>query len=84
MDHEAFIHVVATAAQLDREDAERATHAVLQTLAERIDRGEARDLAARLHERALFRVRTPTEGYDRDAICRYRFRAKEIALIQLM
>jgi hypothetical protein len=48
LDREAFIHAVAPAAELDAEGAERATRAVLQTLAERIDRGEARDLAARL------------------------------------
>jgi uncharacterized protein (DUF2267 family) len=45
MDHGEFIEIVAGSAGVDREDAERASRAVLETLAERIDAGEARDLA---------------------------------------
>lgn len=48
MDCREFIEIVAQDAVVDWETAERATQAVLQTLAERIDAGEARDLAERL------------------------------------
>lgn len=48
MDYEEFIELVAQAARLDHECAERASRVVLETLAERIDGGEARDLAERL------------------------------------
>lgn len=48
MDHERFIDLVAHAVGGDRETAERATRATLQTLAERITAGEARHLAAEL------------------------------------
>jgi uncharacterized protein (DUF2267 family) len=47
-DHESFIAIVQEAAGLDSESAERATHAVLETLAERLSAGEARDLAEAL------------------------------------
>src|ERR1700736_6184283 len=43
-----FIRTVQDAADLDREPAERAAHVVLQTLAERLPGGEARDLAEQL------------------------------------
>jgi uncharacterized protein (DUF2267 family) len=46
--HDQFLDIVEQITGADRERAERAAHAVLQTLAERIDRGEARDLAAAL------------------------------------
>jgi uncharacterized protein (DUF2267 family) len=46
--YDQFLEVVEQIAGADREQAERAAHAVLQTLAERIDRGEARDLATAL------------------------------------
>jgi uncharacterized protein (DUF2267 family) len=48
MDHERFITIVEQSAGVDREQAERAARATLQTLAERITAGEARDLAAQL------------------------------------
>jgi uncharacterized protein (DUF2267 family) len=46
--YERFITTVQQAANLARDDAERATEAVLTTLAERIAEGEARDLAVEL------------------------------------
>ncbi len=75
MDHEAFIDVVSAAAALDRDGAERATRATratLQTLAERIDRGEARALAARLPPELAPWVATTTsaEGFDVDELVR--------------
>jgi uncharacterized protein (DUF2267 family) len=42
------LDIVAEVAHLDREHAERAARAVLQTLAERLSAGEARQLAAQL------------------------------------
>lgn len=51
MKHDEFIRHVQSVAQLDsREEAERATQATLETLAERIVGGEAKDLAAQLPE----------------------------------
>src|SRR6201999_856354 len=47
---QAMIDTAAAVAHLDGERAERAVHAVLQTLAERLSAGEARDLAERLPE----------------------------------
>ena len=72
LDREAFIDAVATAAQLNAEGAERATRAVLQTLAERIDRGEARDLAALLPAEVAPWIATtsPAEGFDVDEFVR--------------
>ena len=43
-----FITAVAQAARIGWDQAERATQATLETLADRIDAGEARDLAAAL------------------------------------
>jgi uncharacterized protein (DUF2267 family) len=48
VDKERFLEVVQGASGIDRDVAERAVRAVLTTLGERIERGEARDLAARL------------------------------------
>jgi uncharacterized protein (DUF2267 family) len=48
MDYEEFLTIVRTAAATDRETAEQATTATLLTLAERLTRGEARDLVAEL------------------------------------
>jgi uncharacterized protein (DUF2267 family) len=72
MDHEAFIDVVRAAAALDRDGAERATRATLQTLAERIDRGEARALATGLPPELAPWVATTTsaERFDVDELVR--------------
>jgi uncharacterized protein (DUF2267 family) len=48
VDYDQFLAVVEQQADLGREAAEQATRAVLQTLAERIAQGEARDLADEL------------------------------------
>jgi uncharacterized protein (DUF2267 family) len=48
MDYDRFITIVARSAGIDRESAEEATRATLQTLADRIDGGEARQLATEL------------------------------------
>lgn len=69
MDDAAFIDVVASEAHLAREEAERAVHATLQTLGERIDREEARQLAAQLPPGIAPWIATTTsaEGFDADA-----------------
>jgi uncharacterized protein (DUF2267 family) len=48
MDYETFIALVEKSAQASREEAERAVRATLETLAERLSGGEARDVAAEL------------------------------------
>jgi uncharacterized protein (DUF2267 family) len=48
VDYERFIGFVREASGLGRSEAERATGAVLQTLAQRLSAGEARDLAEQL------------------------------------
>ena len=47
-DYERFLDLVQQLAHRSREDAERAARATLQTLAERISAGQARDLAEQL------------------------------------
>jgi uncharacterized protein (DUF2267 family) len=46
-----FVELVGEYARIGFDDAERATRATLQTLGERIDRGEVRDLISRLPAR---------------------------------
>ena len=72
MDHDRFISFVSGAAQIDREQAQRATQATLQTLAERIDRGEARDLAEQLPPELApwIATTTPAERFDVDEFLR--------------
>jgi uncharacterized protein (DUF2267 family) len=72
MDHDRFLSIVAGALGLDRDGAERATRAVLQTLAERIDRGEASDLAAELPPELAPWIATTTgaEAFDVDEFLR--------------
>jgi uncharacterized protein (DUF2267 family) len=69
MDDPAFIDLVASEAHLSREDAERAIHATLQTLGERIDREQARQLAAQLPPGIAPWIATTTsaERFDADA-----------------
>jgi uncharacterized protein (DUF2267 family) len=64
--HEDFIAVVRQVAGTDHDHAERAARAVLETLAERISQGEARDLAEQLApELAPFiATTTPAEAFD--------------------
>ena len=47
-EYERFITIVEQKAKLSRDEAEAATRATLQTLAERISAGQARDLAAQI------------------------------------
>jgi uncharacterized protein (DUF2267 family) len=68
MDHESFVRIVEDALGTSRDDAERAVQATLQTLAERLDRGEARDLAAELPPQIAAWLATagPAERFDVD------------------
>jgi uncharacterized protein (DUF2267 family) len=50
MVYDRFLSMVEDEAGVDREVAERATRAVLQTLAERLSKGQAEDMAAQLPE----------------------------------
>ena len=55
-EYEQFITIVEQKAKLSRDEAEAAARATLQTLAERISAGQARDLAEQLpRARALAR-----------------------------
>jgi uncharacterized protein (DUF2267 family) len=71
-DYERFISTVQQAAGVGREQAERASQATLQTLAERIAEGEARDLALELPpELAPFLgSKGPAERFDVDEFLR--------------
>jgi uncharacterized protein (DUF2267 family) len=59
-DSESFISLVQRKAGLSREDAERATRATLQTLGDRLARGEAQDLADELPDDLAPLVATAT------------------------
>jgi uncharacterized protein (DUF2267 family) len=68
MDHERFVSIVQGAAGVTGDDGERAIRATLQTLAERIAAGEARDLAAQLppEEAPWLATTTGAERFDVD------------------
>jgi uncharacterized protein (DUF2267 family) len=72
IDYERFITIVQQAADAGREPAERATQSTLETLAERIAEGEARDLAVELPpELAPYLGRKgPAERFDVDEFLR--------------
>jgi uncharacterized protein (DUF2267 family) len=68
MDSERFIEIVAREVGGDRAVAQQATSATLQTLAERIDREQARQLAAQLPPEIapLIATTTPAQRFDVD------------------
>ena len=68
MDVERFLTIVEGAAGTTRDSSERAARATLQTLAERIDAGEARDLAAQLPAGVApwLATTSPAEPFDLD------------------
>jgi uncharacterized protein (DUF2267 family) len=70
--HEQFVSTVAQGARIGLRRAERATEATLQTLAERIDAGEARDLAGQLPDEVApwLATTTPAERLDLDEFLR--------------
>jgi uncharacterized protein (DUF2267 family) len=80
MDYERFIDVVATVAALDRDGAERASRATLQTLGERIDREEARQIAAQLPPELAPWIATmsPAEAFDADELVRRVARREDV------
>lgn len=70
MQHDEFIGQVQHRAHLSsRGAAERATRAVLETLAERLDGGEAKDLAAQLpREIGLHLTRDPQRAWESERL----------------
>jgi uncharacterized protein (DUF2267 family) len=72
MQYDDFVGMVMHEAGVDREQAERAARATLQTLAERIAAGEARDLASRLPAELApwVATSTPAQGFDVDEFMR--------------
>jgi uncharacterized protein (DUF2267 family) len=62
---EQFLKIVQEAAGISREEAEQATRATLAVLADRIDAGEARQLAATLPDgvAAWLHTGTPAQGF---------------------
>ena len=72
MDDESFVTTVQQAAGIGRERAEQAIRATLTTLAERIARGEARDLAEQLPPKVAPWLATDgdAQGFDVDEFLR--------------
>jgi uncharacterized protein (DUF2267 family) len=72
IDYDGFVTSVAQLARIGWQDAERATRAVLETLAERIAAGEAKDIQAQLPSEvaAWLGTSTPAEGFDVDEFLR--------------
>jgi uncharacterized protein (DUF2267 family) len=73
MDHERFITLVSEGAGTDRDGAERAMRATLQTLAERVVREELRQIAAMLPPEVAPWLASPTaeaEPFDVDEFVR--------------
>jgi uncharacterized protein (DUF2267 family) len=70
--YERFVSTVEHKARLSRPAAERAARAVLETLAERLSPGEARDLAGQLPPELApsLATTTPAEGFDIDEFIR--------------
>jgi uncharacterized protein (DUF2267 family) len=68
VDHGGFMTIVRQHSGRSSEDAERATRATLQTLGERIDRGQARQLAAQLPPELApwLATSTPAQPFDVD------------------
>lgn len=65
MDNNEFIDSVAKRSGTSPQQAEKLTWATLRTLAERIDGGEARDLAAQLPEQLRADMFAPSETAER-------------------
>ena len=72
MSYDQFVNTVAQEARVGFDEAERAIRATLETLAERIAAGEARDLAAELPPEVAPWLATTTdaEGFDVDEFLR--------------
>jgi uncharacterized protein (DUF2267 family) len=62
MSYDDFLTIVELAADIGRDDAERATRATLETLAERIAAGEARDLVDELPPEVAPHLATTTDA----------------------
>lgn len=65
MDHEELLNTVAQRAEISADQANAFTRATLETLAERISGGEARDLAAPLPKELQQPLRPRAEDAER-------------------
>ena len=81
MDYESFLTIVAQHGVDGRERAARASRATLQTLGERIDREQARQLALQLPPELAPWIATtsPAEGFDADEFVRRAARREAVA-----
>jgi uncharacterized protein (DUF2267 family) len=73
VNNDAFIEAVARQAEVPYDQAEVLTHATLETLAERVTGGEARDLASELPKalrQDLRKARDTAESFDRGEFVR--------------
>lgn len=78
MTHEQFIGLVQNRGHLDsRDDAERATRATLETLAERLAGGEADDLAAQLPREIGEYLRHEGQKFERLELAQFYERVSE-------
>ena len=77
MTYDEFIDAVAERGQLSREEAEEVTHATLQTLAERITRGEADDVASQLPKRLKDPLLTANEQAEPFGLEEFKRRVSE-------
>jgi uncharacterized protein (DUF2267 family) len=80
VDYERFMAIVQEAAGVGRGDAEAAAHAVLQTLAERLSAGEARDLGQQLPDELgpWLGTDTAAEPFDADEFVRRVAKREEV------
>ncbi len=71
-EHDQFLTIVQRKARLSRARAETATRATLETLAERLSAGEARDIAAQLPPELVpyLPPRGDAEGFDLEEVLR--------------
>lgn len=72
MDYEQFITMVEQQTRLDRDGAKRATRATLETLAQRLSKGEARDLLEQLpaEMKPWIYTESPAEPFDMEEFLR--------------
>jgi uncharacterized protein (DUF2267 family) len=72
VDHDRFIQIVSEYAEVDPGQAERATHATLKTLGERVTAGELDDVAAQMPPELAPSLAGPreAEGFDAEEFVR--------------
>lgn len=83
MNHTEFIQLVATSPTVSPTQAEPIARAALQTLAERISGGQARDLASQLPEELRGYVRKPHESPEPFGLAEFFERVQARAAVDL-